>query len=60
MLENLDLVLLSIDEVIDGGIVLETDAGQVSQQQRSRPFSSLLRREKVPWYCSASHASPAP
>ncbi|EPS59572.1 hypothetical protein M569_15233, partial [Genlisea aurea] len=35
-LENLDLILLCIDEIVDGGIILETDAtviaGKVSSQ----------------------------
>ncbi|MEW5299355.1 MAG: hypothetical protein WDW38_004620 [Sanguina aurantia] len=30
VLENLDLVLLAIDEIIDGGIILETDAAMIA------------------------------
>jgi hypothetical protein len=29
-LENLDLILLCIDEIIDGGIILETDANTIA------------------------------
>ncbi|GAB4815430.1 hypothetical protein N2152v2_002476 [Parachlorella kessleri] len=30
VLENLDLVLLAMDEIVDGGVILETDAGVVA------------------------------
>ncbi|XP_022735839.1 coatomer subunit zeta-1-like [Durio zibethinus] len=29
-LENLDLILLSLDEIVDGGIILETDANVIA------------------------------
>jgi len=29
-LENLDLILLCIDEIVDGGIILETDGGAIA------------------------------
>ena len=35
-LENLDLVLLTIDELVDGGIVLETDANVIANRVSMR------------------------
>lgn len=36
VLENLDLVLLSIDEIVDGGVILETDPQLVSSRVSMR------------------------
>ena len=36
LLENLDLVLLALDEIVDGGNVLETDAGVVASRVAMR------------------------
>jgi hypothetical protein len=35
-LENLDLVLLAIDELIDGGVILETDANVIANRVSMR------------------------
>ncbi|XP_068640960.1 coatomer subunit zeta-2-like isoform X2 [Aristolochia californica] len=35
-LENLDLVLLCLDEIIDGGIILETEAGVIAGKVASQ------------------------
>lgn len=35
-LENLDLVFMSLDELVDGGIVLETDATTVASRVSMR------------------------
>eukprot|EP00959_Pyramimonas_sp_CCMP1952_P214936 4498023-Pyramimonas_sp.AAC.1 len=32
VLENLDLVLLSLDEIVDGGIILETEANVIASR----------------------------
>lgn len=32
VLENLDLVLLAMDEIVDGGIILETDASAIANR----------------------------
>ena len=32
ILENLDLVLLIMDEIVDGGIVLETDPNNIANR----------------------------
>ncbi|CAA3029448.1 coatomer subunit zeta-1-like [Olea europaea var. sylvestris] len=34
-LENLDLILLCIDEIVDGGIILETDANSIATKVAS-------------------------
>ncbi|KAL6553298.1 Coatomer subunit zeta-2 [Orobanche gracilis] len=39
-LENLDLILLCIDEIIDGGIVLETDANTIASKVASHSVDS--------------------
>ncbi|KAI3434836.1 hypothetical protein D9Q98_002891 [Chlorella vulgaris] len=36
VLENLDLVLLAMDEIVDGGLILETDAGTVATRVTMR------------------------
>merc|ERR1711934_893212 len=36
VLENLDLVLIAMDEIIDGGIIFETDANQVASRVTMR------------------------
>jgi len=36
VLENLDLVLLTLDELIDGGIILETDASIIANRVSMR------------------------
>ncbi|PSC76108.1 Coatomer subunit zeta-2 [Micractinium conductrix] len=36
VLENLDLVLLAMDEIVDGGLILETDAGVVASRVTMR------------------------
>uniref|UniRef100_A0A1D1Z8U3 Coatomer subunit zeta n=1 Tax=Anthurium amnicola TaxID=1678845 RepID=A0A1D1Z8U3_9ARAE len=46
-LENLDLILLCIDEIVDGGIILETDANAIAGKVATNsvdgtgPFSEL-------------------
>jgi hypothetical protein len=35
-LENLDLILLSIDEIVDGGVILETDASIIASRVSMR------------------------
>ncbi|KAL3624821.1 Coatomer subunit zeta-2 [Castilleja foliolosa] len=39
-LENLDLILLCIDEIVDGGIVLETDANTIASKVASHSLDS--------------------
>lgn len=39
-LENLDLILLCIDEIIDGGIVLETDANLIAGKVATHSLDS--------------------
>ncbi|KAI8525780.1 hypothetical protein RHMOL_Rhmol13G0256500 [Rhododendron molle] len=39
-LENLDLILLCIDEVVDGGILLETDPNQIAEKVASHSMDS--------------------
>ncbi|KAJ9690920.1 hypothetical protein PVL29_013191 [Vitis rotundifolia] len=39
-LENLDLILLCLDEIIDGGIVLETDANVIAGKVASHSLDS--------------------
>ncbi|GER26020.1 coatomer subunit zeta-1 [Striga asiatica] len=39
-LENLDLILLCIDEIVDGGIVLETDANTIANKVASHSVDS--------------------
>ncbi|KAK4386501.1 Coatomer subunit zeta-2 [Sesamum angolense] len=39
-LENLDLILLCIDEIVDGGIVLETDANSIASKVASHSIDS--------------------
>ncbi|KGN65568.1 coatomer subunit zeta-1 [Cucumis sativus] len=39
-LENLDLILLCLDEIIDGGIVLETDANVIAGKVASHSIDS--------------------
>ncbi|KAK2448221.1 SNARE superfamily protein [Trifolium repens] len=39
-LENLDLILLSIDEIIDGGIILETDPNVIAGKVASNSVDS--------------------
>ncbi|KAL6992306.1 Coatomer subunit zeta-2 [Sarracenia purpurea var. burkii] len=39
-LENLDLILLCLDEIIDGGIVLETDANLIAGKVASHSIDS--------------------
>jgi len=36
VLENLDLVLVAMDEIVDGGIIFETDANQVASRVTMR------------------------
>eukprot|EP00891_Asterochloris_glomerata_P004966 jgi/Astpho2/4966/fgenesh1_pm.00070_%23_5_t len=36
VLENLDLVLLAMDEIIDGGLILETDPGTIASRVAMR------------------------
>lgn len=42
VLENLDLVLLAMDEVVDGGIVLETEASAVANRVALRGAADEL------------------
>ncbi|KAL2244706.1 UNVERIFIED_CONTAM: Coatomer subunit zeta-1 [Sesamum indicum] len=39
-LENLDLILLCIDEIVDGGIILETDANSIASKVASHSIDS--------------------
>ncbi|EYU43284.1 hypothetical protein ABFS82_08G131900 [Erythranthe guttata] len=39
-LENLDLILLCIDEIVDGGIILETDATTIAGKVASHSIDS--------------------
>lgn len=39
-LENLDLILLCIDEIVDGGIILETDANNIASKVASHSIDS--------------------
>jgi hypothetical protein len=45
LLDHLDIVLLTLDEIIDDGIILETDAGMVTSrvtkqaQEQSLPLA---------------------
>ncbi|OIT40486.1 PREDICTED: coatomer subunit zeta-2-like [Nicotiana attenuata] len=39
-LENLDLILLCLDEIVDGGIVLETDANVIAGKVASNSLDS--------------------
>ncbi|KAH6773563.1 SNARE-like superfamily protein, partial [Perilla frutescens var. hirtella] len=39
-LENLDLILLCIDEIVDGGIILETDASSIASKVSSHSIDS--------------------
>ncbi|KAK4488193.1 hypothetical protein RD792_003936, partial [Penstemon davidsonii] len=39
-LENLDLILMCLDEVVDGGIVLETDANSIAGKVASHSIDS--------------------
>ncbi|XP_051125510.1 coatomer subunit zeta-2-like [Andrographis paniculata] len=39
-LENLDLILLCIDEIVDGGIVLETDANSIASKVAGHSMDS--------------------
>ena len=36
VLENLDLVLLTLDEIVDGGLILETDANVIANRVSMR------------------------
>lgn len=36
VLENMDLILLVIDEIVDGGVVLETDPSSVANRVAMR------------------------
>nr|GMD22493.1 coatomer subunit zeta-1-like [Ipomoea batatas] len=37
-LENLDLILLCLDEIVDGGIILETDADIIAGKVASKQY----------------------
>ncbi|KAG6405054.1 hypothetical protein SASPL_132636 [Salvia splendens] len=39
-LENLDLILLCIDEIVDGGIILETDASSIASKVSTNSIDS--------------------
>ena len=39
-LENLDLVLLVLDELVDGGVILETDPGVIANRVSMRGADS--------------------
>ncbi|XP_057797680.1 coatomer subunit zeta-1-like [Salvia miltiorrhiza] len=39
-LENLDLILLCLDEIVDGGIILETDANSIAGKVASHSIDS--------------------
>ncbi|XP_073300639.1 coatomer subunit zeta-1-like isoform X2 [Primulina huaijiensis] len=39
-LENLDLILLCIDEIVDGGIILETDASSIASKVATHSIDS--------------------
>lgn len=39
-LENLDLILLCLDEIVDGGIILETDANSIAGKVASNAIDS--------------------
>ena len=57
VLENLDLALLAIDEVVDRGLILETDPATVAQRRRRctrrRRRRRLWRRQ---FQCLAAEA----
>ncbi len=36
VLENLDLILIAMDEIIDGGIIFETDSQQIASRVTMR------------------------
>lgn len=40
VLENLDLVLLTMDELVDGGVILETDANVIANRVSMRGADS--------------------
>eukprot|EP00245_Coleochaete_scutata_P004662 TRINITY_DN1746_c0_g1_i2.p1 TRINITY_DN1746_c0_g1~~TRINITY_DN1746_c0_g1_i2.p1 ORF type:complete len:177 (-),score=51.33 TRINITY_DN1746_c0_g1_i2:475-1005(-) len=42
VLENLDLILLCLDEIVDGGIILETDSNVIAQRVAMRGADSDL------------------
>ncbi|KAG0466531.1 hypothetical protein HPP92_018111 [Vanilla planifolia] len=53
-LENLDLILLCLDEIVDGGIILETEANAIAGKTSSDgmdglPYLKLLQRLENTW-----------
>eukprot|EP00854_Cymbomonas_tetramitiformis_P021220 gene21220-25496_t len=42
VLENLDLVLLTLDEIVDGGVILETEASVIASRVTMRGADSDL------------------
>ena len=44
VLENLDLVLLVLDELVDGGVILETDSGVIAIASAREQISRNLLR----------------
>lgn len=48
-LENLDLILLCIDEIVDRGIILETDANIIAEKAATHGFDSgaLLSEQTI-------------
>ncbi|CAG9463644.1 unnamed protein product [Pedinophyceae sp. YPF-701] len=48
LLENLDLVMLVFDEIVDSGLLLETDAGQVAQRVAMRQHGAGDAEEAGP------------
>ena len=42
VLENLDLVLLVLDELVDGGVILETDSGVIANRVSMRGADSEI------------------
>ncbi|KAG8172824.1 hypothetical protein JTE90_018648 [Oedothorax gibbosus] len=47
LLENLDVILLAVDEICDGGIVLESDATSVVQRVAVRSDDIPLGEQTV-------------
>jgi hypothetical protein len=46
-LENLDLILLCLDEIVDGGIVLETEGREIAEKVTGHGLESASSAEQT-------------
>ena len=51
LVENLDLLLLTIDEIVDDGLIVETDSGLITDRVSMRGKDAVL-------FCLQFHNSP--